>query len=100
MRYKSAVFMIKHFKNKRLESFFKTGNKAGIRPDHAPRLARQLRRLDDAGSYQDMQIPGWDLHALSGDLAGYWAVFVNGNWRLIFAFDGDDAICVDYIDYH
>lgn len=45
-------------------------------------------------------MPGWRLHALSGDLAGHWSVWVNGNWRLTFRFEGEDAVLVDYQDYH
>ena len=92
--------MIKSFQHKGLQSFFETGRKAGIQPHHAPRLARQLRRLDEASSPSDMNIPGWKLHPLGGDLADHYAVWVNGNWRLTFTFDGMDAVLVDYQDYH
>lgn len=47
-----------------------------------------------------MNMPGWGLHQLAGDLKGHWAVRISGNWRLIFAFDKQDAILVDYQDYH
>ena len=47
-----------------------------------------------------MNIPGWRLHPLTGELKGQWSISVNGNWRLTFAFEGDDAILVDYQDYH
>ena len=47
-----------------------------------------------------MNAPGWKLHPLKGKFAGRWAVTVNGNWRLTFAFDAIDAILVDYQDYH
>ncbi len=47
-----------------------------------------------------MNAPPWRLHTLQGDLLGHWAVWVNGNWRLTFTFDGTDAIFVDYQDYH
>jgi proteic killer suppression protein len=47
-----------------------------------------------------MNVPGWKLHALKGDLEGHWAVWVNGNWRLAFRFEGEDAVLVDYRDYH
>jgi toxin HigB-1 len=46
-----------------------------------------------------MDFPGW-LHPLKGGLAGQWSVDVSGNWRLTFAFEGADAILVDYQDYH
>ena len=47
-----------------------------------------------------MRLPGYDLHQLKGDFEGYWAVKVHGNWRLTFAFEKEDAILVDYQDYH
>jgi toxin HigB-1 len=47
-----------------------------------------------------MNLPGWDWRPLKSDLAGHWAVKVNGNWRLPFSFEGSDAILVDYQDYH
>lgn len=47
-----------------------------------------------------MNVPGWGLHPLTGKLAGHYAVTVNGNWRLIFAFEGENATLVDYRDYH
>ena len=92
--------MIKSFKHRGIETFFATGSKAGIQPHHAARLARQLKLLDRAKRPEDMNIPGWKLHALAHDLAGHWSVSVNGNWRLTFAFEGDDAILVNYQDYH
>ena len=48
----------------------------------------------------DMDLPGWRLHALKGDLDGLWAVWVDENWRLTFGFEGTDAVLVDYQDYH
>ena len=92
--------MIKTFRHKGVERFFLSGTKAGIQAPHAARLARQLQRLDVARRPQDMNIPGWRLHPLKGDLAGHWSVAVSGNWRLTFAFDGEDAVLVDYRDYH
>ena len=92
--------MIKSFRHKGLQAFFDTGRKAGIQPRHAPKLARQLSRLDQAKSAADMNVPGWRLQALAGNLAGHYAVTVNGNWRLIFAWEGADAVLVDYRDYH
>ena len=48
----------------------------------------------------DMNLPGWKLHALKGDLAEKSAVSVSGNWRLIFEFKNGDAFGIDYDDYH
>ena len=92
--------MIKTFKHKGLKDFFESGNKAGIRPNHASKLSRQLLRLDIAKNPADMNLPGWKLHPLVGELVGHYSVAVNGNWRMTFMFDGEDAILVDYQDYH
>lgn len=93
--------MIKTFKHRGLQRFFETGSKAGIQAAHAAKLARQLRQLNDAAAPEDMDMPGWNLHPLKGsELRGHWSVWVNGNWRLTFTFDGQDAILVDYQDYH
>jgi proteic killer suppression protein len=89
--------MTKRFRHTGLQRFFETGSKAGIQPHHAPRLSRQLKKLDAARAAEDMNLPGWKLHMLSTER---WSVSVNGNWRLTFEFDGEDAILVDYEDYH
>ena len=89
--------MIKSFKHGGLEAFFKTGTKAGIQPHHASKLGRQLKQLNRTKSSADMNVPGWRLHRLS---TGYWSVWVNGNWRITFVFDGEDVVLVDYQDYH
>lgn len=67
---------------------------------HAKRLRLQLTTLAAAVGPQGMNQPGWHLHRLTGTLAGHWAVNVNGNWRLTFTFEGQDAVLVDYQDYH
>jgi len=92
--------MIKRFRHKGVERFFRTGSKAGIQSQHAKRLRLQLGRLDASKSAEDMNLPGWKLHRLTGDLEGHWAVWVSVNWRLTFTFEGSDAVLVDYQDYH
>jgi proteic killer suppression protein len=92
--------MIRSFRHKGVERFFKSGSRAGIKAAHAPRLARQLSALDAATRPEDMNRPGWGWHPLKGSFSGHWSVSVNGNWRLTFAFENGDAILVDYQDYH
>lgn len=93
--------MIKAFKHRGLQNFFEKGSKAGIQAAHAPKLARQLRQSNDSIGPDDMDIPGWGLHPLKGrGPKRHWSVWVNGNWRLTFTFEGRDAILVDYQDYH
>ena len=99
MRYK-IQFMISSFAHKGLEKFFRSGSKRGINPEHAEKLRRQLFRLDTASGPKDMNIPGWKLHRLSGELKDHWSIWVSGNWRLTFRFQGNDAEVVDYQDYH
>lgn len=92
--------VIKTFRHKGIEKFFATGSKAGIQPKHVGKLQEQLGALNNATKADDMNLPGWQWHPLKSDLAGHWAVSVNGNWRLTFSFEGTDAILVDYQDYH
>lgn len=92
--------MIKTFRHKGLKAFFEEGSLAGIQPAHAPRLAAMLRRLNETTNPQGMNLPGWGLHALKGELKGHFSVQVNGNWRMTFAFDGVDVVLVNYQDYH
>ncbi len=92
--------VIKSFRHKGIERFFRSGSKAGIQAAHAARLGRQLATLDAAKAPADMNLPGWDLHPLKGRLVNHWSISVNGNWRLTFTFENGDAVLVDYQDYH
>jgi proteic killer suppression protein len=92
--------MIRSFRHRGIERFFLDGSKAGVQPKHEKRLRLQLGRLDSARGPDDMNLPGWRCHELSGRLAGHWAVWVDENWRLTFTFEGGDAVLVDYQDYH
>ena len=98
IRYTGLV--IKSFRHKGVERFFRTGSKAGISAAHAPRLARQLAALNVASDPSDMNVPGWGLHRLKGKLGNHWSVSVSGNWRLTFTFNEGDVELVDYQDYH
>jgi proteic killer suppression protein len=92
--------MIKSFKHKGLEKFFVRGTRRHINPEHTGKLARILDRLDASTRPQDMDLPGYKLHRLSGKEKGTWSVWVTGNWRVTFRFEEADATAVDYIDYH
>lgn len=91
---------IKTFKHKGLAKFFANGSKSGIQPAHAKKLAEQLAKLNTSRKPSDMDVPGWRLHPLPDTHPGHWSVWVNGNWRLTFKFEGEDAVLVDYQDYH
>lgn len=92
--------MIKNFRHKGLEAFYSIGSKAGIQAKHEVRLRLILARLDASIEPKDMNLPGLRLHKLSGRLKDFWAVDVSGNWRVIFQFEKQNAVDVDYLDYH
>jgi len=66
----------------------------------AKRVAYILAVLDAAASLSDLEIPGFRLHELSGDLKGVWSIAVNGNWRITFRFADSQFCDVDLVDYH
>lgn len=72
----------------------------GVQPNHAKRLRMQLAALDTARTVDDMDLPGWRLHPLTGGATRRWAITVNANWRLTFEFRDGDAHVLDYEDYH
>jgi toxin HigB-1 len=92
--------MIKTFAHKGLERFFTTGSQAGIQAIHGKRLRLVLALLNDAAEIDDIDAPALRLHPLKGDLAGFWAVTIQANWRVIFRFENGDAHVVDYVDHH
>jgi len=92
--------VIKSFRHKGLKKLYDTGGKQGVKPEHANRLRLIIARLDASQSPQDMDLPGLNLHPLKGEYKGSWAVSVSGNWRVIFSFEDNRAVDIDYLDYH
>jgi proteic killer suppression protein len=92
--------MIKSFRHKGLRSLFESGKAVGVQASHVKRLRMQLAALDTAQVIDDMDIPGFRLHSLKGEMRGRWSITVNGNWRLTFEFEDGNAYILDYEDYH
>ena len=92
--------MIGAIRHKGLRRLHETDDPRGVLADHAGKLQRILARLEAAKNSSDMDLPGYRLHSLKGTLAGFYAVSVNGNWRVIFRFEQGNATDIDYIDYH
>ena len=92
--------MIRSFRSKALKRFWTRSDASGLRPEWARKVERQLAILDQAARPEDMNAITFGFHALTGDLAGRYAVTVSRNWRLTFAFEGQDAVDVDLEDYH
>jgi len=92
--------MIESFKHKGLKKLFEEDDRRKVPAALADKIARILSRLNEAVKVQDMGLPGYRLHPLKGELAGFWAVSVSGNWRIIFSFENGAASKVDLVDYH
>ena len=92
--------MIRSFTSRALRRFFERGDASRIHAEHRRTLRDILARLNASAAPEDMDLPGLRLHRLKGDHAGFWAVTVRANWRVIFRFEDGDAVDVDYLDYH
>jgi len=92
--------MIKTFRHKGLKRLFERDNPSGVRTDLVRRIKDVLAHLDLALLPSDLDLPGYRLHPLQGELKGYWSVTLSGNWRIIFRLEDGDAFDVDLVDYH
>lgn len=92
--------MILSWKHKGLKHFYLTGALSGIVSEHSNRLKLILQLLNAAIKPENMNLPGLRFHKLSGNLKNYYSVCVRANWRVIFKFENEHAILVDYLDYH
>lgn len=92
--------MIRSFKHRGLRRLYERGDRNGVRPDLVDTVERILTVLDAADAPQALDLPRYHLHALKGDLKGWWSVTVRANWRIICRFEGTDASDVELIDYH
>jgi len=92
--------MICSIRHKGLKRLYEDDDPRGVIAEHVVKLRDILVRLDAAGTVGDMDLPGFKLHPLKGELKGRWAVTVRANWRVIFRFADRDALDVDYADYH
>lgn len=92
--------MIRAIRHKGLKRLYEDNDPRGVLSEHTAKLRDILARLDAASAVADMDLPGFRLHPLKGEWKGFWAVTVRANWRVIFRFSEDEALDVDYIDYH
>jgi len=94
-----SLWMIRSIRDRGLKRLFEQADPSGVNPEHVAKLKNILAALHAAPTVAHMDMPGFHLHALKGELRGFWAVTVRANWRVIFRFDGD-VEDVDYVDYH
>ena len=92
--------MIKSFKQKGLSELWSTGRTARIDAKMLRRILSRLDALDAAQQPGDLNIPGFDFHALKGFEPTRYTMHVNGPWCVTFAFEGTDAVQVDFEQYH
>jgi proteic killer suppression protein len=92
--------MIRSIRHKGLKRLYEDDDPRGVSREHTVKLRDILARLDAASTAGDMDLPGFRLHPLKGELKGMRAVTVRANWRVIFRFVESDAFDVDYTDYH
>src|ERR1700688_3960940 len=94
------AYVIRSFKHRGLKRLYERGDSSGIRPDLLETVEDILARLDRSEAPQDMNLPGYRLHPLKGELKGFWSVTVRANWRIIFRFEGTDSLDIELTDYH
>lgn len=92
--------MIKTFRHKGLSELWSKNRTAKIDHRMHDRIFERLDALDGAESPEDMNITGYDFHALRGFRPGRYTVHVNGPWCITFEFLEGDAIRVDFEQYH
>ena len=89
-----------HRGHRGLKHLYERTEASGVRADQLKRIRAVLAHLDVASKAADLNLPGYRLHLLKGDLKGFWSVAVSGNWRMVFRFEDSDARDVDLTDYH
>ena len=92
--------VIRSFRHKGLKALYEGKRSAKVVRSHVSKLERILSTLDEATGHHEMDLPSFRVHPLKGKSKGYFSVWVSGNWRVTFRFDGIDAVDVDYLDYH
>ena len=92
--------MIRSFRHRGLKRLYDKGARRQLPPDSVDKIERILARLDEADEVSKMDLPGYRLHPLKGGRAGFWAVTVRANWRIVFRFENGHVHDVDFVDYH
>ena len=92
--------MIRRFQHRGLKILYDKGDRRGVSLELVEKTARVLARLDVATQPEQLNLPGFQLRRLEGDLAGYWSVTVEREWRIIFSFDVENTTDVDLVEYH
>ncbi len=92
--------MIRVIKHRGLKRLYETDNASGVLSQYVSKIKRILFALDPADDIEELNLPGFRIHSLSGNLKGFWSITVSGNLRIIFRFENGDVFEVDLVDYH
>ena len=92
--------MIRTFRSKSLAELWAKGRTAKIDGKLLQRILIRLDRLNAASAPAQLNLPGFDFHALKGFVPIRYSVHVNGPWCITFEFDAGDALRVDFEQYH
>jgi len=92
--------VLRTIRHRGLKRLFEHDDPSKVGADQVARIKDVLAHLDKASKPSDLDLPGYRLHPLKGELKGYWSVTISGNWRIIFSFKDGDASDVDLVDYH
>ena len=92
--------MIETIKHKGLRRLYEKNDRSGIRPDMVDKVQKVLSALEAADSPDDMALPMFRFHPLTGDRRGTYSVAVKANWRITFGFQNGAAYDVNLEDYH
>ena len=92
--------MIRTFRHRGLKRLYERGDPSRVSADQSERIALALADLDEASKLSDVDLPGYRLHPLKGDLRGIWSISISRNWRIVFRFEDGDVYDVDLVDYH
>ncbi|PCJ63666.1 MAG: peptidase [Candidatus Hydrogenedentota bacterium] len=92
--------MIRTIRHRGLKRLYQRDDRSGLSVEMLTRIARIMDLLDIATRPKDLDLPGYRLHPLRGDLRGFWSIRITGNYRLIFRMEDGDVFDIDLVDYH
>ena len=92
--------MIENFRHRGLKRLFEKGEESGFNHEHLEKINTILGLLNISSNVQELNLPGFRLHKLTGNLKGFWSITVRANWRIIFRFENGNVLDVDFVDYH
>jgi toxin HigB-1 len=92
--------MIRGFRRRALRRLYENDDRRAVSAEHVEMVTRVMARLDVATQPNELNLPGFQLRRLEGELTGCWSITIRGNWGIIFRFNLGNATDVDLVEYH